>query len=170
MFKVFRPFIKFKCRFHNELFENGANPVELQPWISLRSKVPWGAIYCSVVLELARSSSLEHHFRGGKVRLLQRSSKSREDCSGGVLEPRWSNLLHGKPFFPTRSAVMRLLSGKSCSSVESRAKVNPKINLIRKTFKLRIYTLYKETICRPPQSRETIPITRLLERHQNCKN
>jgi hypothetical protein len=33
---------------------------------------------------------LELHFRGGKVSLLQWRSESGEDCSGGILEPRWS--------------------------------------------------------------------------------
>jgi hypothetical protein len=33
------------------------------------------------------------------VRLLQRSSESAEDCSGGVLKLHWGNLLHGKPVF-----------------------------------------------------------------------
>jgi hypothetical protein len=49
---------------------------------------------------------------------------SGEDCSGWVLEPRWKNLLRGKPFFPILSAVIRLLSRKSCSSEKSRANVH----------------------------------------------
>jgi hypothetical protein len=95
------------------------------------------------------------------VRLFQRSSESGEDCPGGVLEPRWGNLLPGKPGFPTWSAVMR----KSCSE-KSRAKAHPdgryfkksenglkiKNKLIRKTL------LFVFTICWPPQSREVIPL------------
>jgi hypothetical protein len=50
---------------------------------------------------------------------------SGEDCSGGVLEPRWSNLLSGKPGFHMWSAVMRFLSGTFFSSEEYRAKVHP---------------------------------------------
>jgi hypothetical protein len=57
-----------------------------------------GEQFCSrVVLELRMSSSPECYFRGGKVRLLERSSESGEDCSNRVLEPCWSTLLRGKP-------------------------------------------------------------------------
>jgi hypothetical protein len=53
------------------------------------------------------------------------SSESGEDCSGGVLETRWSTFLRGKPvFISTWLAVMILLSGKSCYSEKSRAKVH----------------------------------------------
>jgi hypothetical protein len=57
--------------------------------------------------------------------MLQLSSESGEDCFGGILEPRWSNFLRGKPVFSTWPAVMRLLSRKSCSSEKSRAKQHP---------------------------------------------
>jgi hypothetical protein len=43
-----------------------------------------------MVQELWRSSFPERHFRGGNVRLLQRSSEAGEDCSGEVLFPQRS--------------------------------------------------------------------------------
>jgi hypothetical protein len=68
-----------------------------------------GANCSSVVLDLRRNSSPERHFRGSKVRLLQqRSSESKEDCSGGVLEPRWSNFSAESRFLSTWSAVIAL--------------------------------------------------------------
>jgi hypothetical protein len=54
-----------------------------------------------VVLELRRSSSADHHFHGGKVRLLKRSSELGEDCSSGVLERTiLEQLVPGKTMFP----------------------------------------------------------------------
>jgi hypothetical protein len=77
--------------------------------------------------------------------------QSGEECSSVLLAPRWSNLLREKPvFFPTWSALMRLLPGKSCSWRNPGLKhtrigaifkkffmktiLKSKINLIRKTL------------------------------------
>jgi hypothetical protein len=64
-----------------------------------------------VVLEL-QEISLEY-FCEDKLRLLQRSLESGDDCSGRVIEPCCSNFLGRKPMW---SAVLRLLSRKSRSS------------------------------------------------------
>jgi hypothetical protein len=101
--------------------------------------------------------SPERHFRGGKLRLLQWSCRT----------TLGRNLLSGKPFLPTWSNVIRMLSGKSCYSEKSRAKAHPygyyfkkvqhendlkiKNKPIPENCKLS-YILYSETICRPTQS------------------
>jgi hypothetical protein len=79
-----------------------------------------------VVLELRRNSfSPERHFRAGKVRLLQQSLESGEALvefgfRRGLLQRSSRTTLElfapqKTGFFLSWSAVMRLLSGKSCS-------------------------------------------------------
>jgi hypothetical protein len=62
-----------------------------------------------MVLEIWRSSFPELHLRGFEVRLLQRSLESGEDCSRGVLEPRWSNLLCRKRVSCDEIALQKIL-------------------------------------------------------------
>jgi hypothetical protein len=102
--------------------------------------------------KLRRSSSLQTPNFAGAASLYLRGNDAPERSSFGVLETRWRNLF----------------CGKSCSWEKSRSEAPPCADAIFKKFNfwnecgqeiLWTSDLSNKTIGRPPQSRETIPLS-----------
>jgi hypothetical protein len=146
-------FLKFKVRFHIELFKNGVCPGALQPWISFRSMIFRVAICSWVVLELQRCGSPDRHFsrRWSEAALAWFSFLLEHLTICGKHSLCWSS-------FPKKSAK-NMFSRKSCPWEKSRAKVHPVKKIYVKTInnKLTLIFVSKQWNYVPPQSRETIP-------------